>query len=103
MGAVVSPHNENFYDNIIGGIPKKKLLFLLHPVETCSKPSNMDDFPWQEVKSGDLERLQVLLSSSSTARRGRALQDLRDRAGKMESSRRCEAANGNADGGCWAV
>ncbi|KAK5701332.1 translational activator of GCN4, partial [Elasticomyces elasticus] len=41
----------------------------------------MDDFPWQEVKSGDLERLQVLLSSSSTARRGRALQDLRDRAG----------------------
>lgn len=46
----------------------------------------MDDFPWQEVKSGDLERLQALLSSSSTARRGRALQDLRDRAGKMEES-----------------
>jgi len=41
----------------------------------------MDDFPWQEVKSGDLESLQVLISSSSTARRVRALQELRDRAG----------------------
>lgn len=41
----------------------------------------MDDFPWQEVKSGDLESLQLLISSSSTARRVRALQDLRDRAG----------------------
>jgi len=46
----------------------------------------MDDFPWQEVKSGDLESLQVLISSSSTARRVRALQELRDKAGENPSA-----------------
>ena len=41
----------------------------------------MDDFPWDQVESGDLESLQVVLFDSSTARRIRALQDLRDRIG----------------------
>ncbi|GKZ36456.1 translational activator of GCN4 [Aspergillus brasiliensis] len=41
----------------------------------------MDDFPWDQVESGDLGSLQVVLFSSSTARRIRALQDLRDRIG----------------------
>ncbi|RDH35615.1 60S ribosomal protein L19 [Aspergillus welwitschiae] len=41
----------------------------------------MDDFPWDQVESGDLGSLQVVLFSSSTARRTRALQDLRDRIG----------------------
>ncbi|PYH40127.1 putative translational activator [Aspergillus saccharolyticus JOP 1030-1] len=39
----------------------------------------MDDFPWDQVDSGNLESLQVVLFSSSTARRIRALQELRDR------------------------
>ncbi|PYI28244.1 ARM repeat-containing protein [Aspergillus indologenus CBS 114.80] len=39
----------------------------------------MDDFPWEQVDSGNLESLQVVLFSSSTARRIRALQELRDR------------------------
>ncbi|EAW06304.1 translational activator GCN1 [Aspergillus clavatus NRRL 1] len=41
----------------------------------------MDDFPWEQVKAGDLESLRVVLFSSSTARRTRALQELRDRIG----------------------
>ncbi|KAL5364855.1 armadillo-type protein [Aspergillus floccosus] len=41
----------------------------------------MDDFPWDQVKAGDLETLRVVLFSSSTSRRIRALQDLRDRIG----------------------
>ncbi|PYH95398.1 60S ribosomal protein L19 [Aspergillus ellipticus CBS 707.79] len=41
----------------------------------------MDDFPWDQVDAGDLEGLRVVLFSSSTARRIRALQDLRDRIG----------------------
>ncbi|PWY93316.1 ARM repeat-containing protein [Aspergillus sclerotioniger CBS 115572] len=41
----------------------------------------MDDFPWDQVESGDLGSLQVVLFDSSTARRIRALQDLRDRIG----------------------
>ncbi|KAH1839292.1 hypothetical protein KXX54_003123 [Aspergillus fumigatus] len=41
----------------------------------------MDDFPWEQVKSGDLESLRVALFSSSTTRRTHALQELRDRIG----------------------
>jgi hypothetical protein len=41
----------------------------------------MDDFPWEQVKSGDLESLRDALFSSSTTRRTRALQELRDRIG----------------------
>ncbi|KAE8397245.1 armadillo-type protein [Aspergillus pseudonomiae] len=41
----------------------------------------MDDFPWDQVKSGDLESLLVVLFSSSTSRRIRALQELRERIG----------------------
>ncbi|KAE8335069.1 hypothetical protein BDV24DRAFT_14814 [Aspergillus arachidicola] len=41
----------------------------------------MDDFPWDQVKSGDLESLLVTLFSSSTSRRIRALQELRERIG----------------------
>lgn len=46
----------------------------------------MDDFPWDQVKSGDLESLLVVLFSSSTSRRIRALQELRERIGKMALS-----------------
>ncbi|KAL4779325.1 armadillo-type protein [Aspergillus varians] len=41
----------------------------------------MDDFPWDQVKSGDLESLRVVLFSSSTSRRIRALNDLREKIG----------------------
>jgi hypothetical protein len=41
----------------------------------------MDDFPWEQVKSGDLESLRDALFSSSTTRRTRALQELRDKIG----------------------
>ncbi|PWY70413.1 60S ribosomal protein L19 [Aspergillus heteromorphus CBS 117.55] len=41
----------------------------------------MDDFPWDQVDAGDLDGLRVVLFSSSTARRIRALQDLRERIG----------------------
>ncbi|KAL5335026.1 armadillo-type protein [Aspergillus crustosus] len=41
----------------------------------------MDDFPWDQVKSGDLESLRVVLLSSSTSRRTRALNDLREKLG----------------------
>ncbi|KAF9886136.1 hypothetical protein FE257_011961 [Aspergillus nanangensis] len=41
----------------------------------------MDEFPWDQVKAGDLESLRLVLFSSSTALRVRALQDLRDRIG----------------------
>ncbi|KKK21120.1 translational activator GCN1 [Aspergillus rambellii] len=39
----------------------------------------MDELPWDQVKAGDLESLQVVLFSSSTVRRTRALQDLREK------------------------
>lgn len=41
----------------------------------------MDQFPWDQVNSGDLDSLHVLLFSSSTSRRIRCLQELRDRNG----------------------
>ncbi|KAJ6069490.1 hypothetical protein N7499_011377 [Penicillium canescens] len=41
----------------------------------------MDGIPWDQVKAGDLDALQVVLLSSSTSRRLRALQELRDRNG----------------------
>ncbi|KAE8145084.1 armadillo-type protein [Aspergillus avenaceus] len=41
----------------------------------------MDDFPWDQIISGDLQDLYVILFSSSTSRRIRALQELRDRIG----------------------
>ncbi|KAL4869999.1 hypothetical protein BDV12DRAFT_166834 [Aspergillus spectabilis] len=41
----------------------------------------MDDFPWDQVKSGDFESLRVVLFSSSTSRRIRALNDLREKIG----------------------
>ncbi|KAL4986897.1 armadillo-type protein [Aspergillus falconensis] len=41
----------------------------------------MDDFPWDQVKSGDLENLRVVLFSSSTSRRTRVLTDLREKIG----------------------
>ncbi|KAL2872277.1 putative translational activator [Aspergillus lucknowensis] len=41
----------------------------------------MDDFPWDQVKAGDLESLRVVLFSSSTLRRTRALNDLREKIG----------------------
>ncbi|KAL2824646.1 armadillo-type protein [Aspergillus cavernicola] len=41
----------------------------------------MDDLPWDQVKSGDLERLRLVLFSSSTSRRIRALNDLRETIG----------------------
>ncbi|PLB47063.1 ARM repeat-containing protein [Aspergillus steynii IBT 23096] len=41
----------------------------------------MDDFPWDQVKAGDLESLHLVLFTSSTSRRTRALQDLHDRIG----------------------
>ena len=69
---------ENFYDNI--SHPGRESL-----TPTCSSPPKMDDFPWQQVKSGDLVSLQVLISSSSTSRRVRALQELRDKAGTTDS------------------
>ncbi|KAB8067613.1 armadillo-type protein [Aspergillus leporis] len=40
----------------------------------------MDDFPWNQVKSGNLESLFVIFSSS-TSRRIRTLQELRERIG----------------------
>ncbi|KAL4792882.1 armadillo-type protein [Aspergillus venezuelensis] len=45
---------------------------------TCSRPPNMDDFPWDQVKAGDLESLRIVLLSSSTSRRTQALNGLRD-------------------------
>ncbi|KAL4880474.1 armadillo-type protein [Aspergillus karnatakaensis] len=41
----------------------------------------MDEFPWDQVKSGDFENLRVVLLSSSTSRRVRALNDLREKIG----------------------
>ncbi|KAJ5770721.1 uncharacterized protein N7511_002772 [Penicillium nucicola] len=41
----------------------------------------MDGIPWDQVKAGDLDALQVVLLSSSTSRRLRALHELRDRNG----------------------
>jgi hypothetical protein len=41
----------------------------------------MDGIPWDQVKAGDLDALQVVLLSSSTSRRLRALQELRDKNG----------------------
>ncbi|KAF5859173.1 translational activator of GCN4 [Aspergillus alliaceus] len=41
----------------------------------------MDDFPWDQVQSGNLESLIVVLFSSSTSLRIRALQELRERIG----------------------
>ncbi|BDD63159.1 hypothetical protein MAP00_008092 [Monascus purpureus] len=41
----------------------------------------MEDTLWEEVKSGNLESLRVVLSSSSTARRTRALHELHERIG----------------------
>ncbi|KAK9847538.1 hypothetical protein MYU51_018633 [Penicillium brevicompactum] len=41
----------------------------------------MDGIPWDQVKAGDLDALRVALLSSSTSRRLRALQDLRDKNG----------------------
>ncbi|KAL2857425.1 armadillo-type protein [Aspergillus pseudodeflectus] len=41
----------------------------------------MDELPWEQVKSGDLESLRVVLFSSSTSRRTRALSDLREKIG----------------------
>lgn len=46
----------------------------------------MDHFPWDQVKSGDLDSLHVLLFSSSTSRRTRCLQELRDRSGSSPAS-----------------
>ncbi|KAJ5295238.1 hypothetical protein N7508_010059 [Penicillium antarcticum] len=46
----------------------------------------MDGIPWDQVKAGDLDALQVVLLSSSTSRRLRALQELRDRNGSELSS-----------------
>src|SRR4051812_8046408 len=43
----------------------------------------MDGIPWDQVKAGDLDALQVVLLSSSTSRRLRALQELRDRNGSV--------------------
>lgn len=43
----------------------------------------MDGIPWDQVKAGDLDALQVVLLSSSTSRRLRALQELRDKNGSV--------------------
>jgi len=43
----------------------------------------MDPIPWDQVKTGDLDALRVALFSSSTSRRLRALQELRDKSGKF--------------------
>jgi hypothetical protein len=45
----------------------------------------MDGIPWDQVKAGDLDALQVVLLSSSTSRRLRALQELRDKNGNVMS------------------
>ncbi|CAG8889599.1 unnamed protein product [Penicillium egyptiacum] len=45
----------------------------------------MDGIPWDQVKAGDLNALQVVLLSSSTSRRLRALQELRDKNGSEVS------------------
>ncbi|KAJ5228758.1 hypothetical protein N7489_009466 [Penicillium chrysogenum] len=45
----------------------------------------MDGIPWDQVKAGDLDALQVVLLSSSTSRRLRALQELRDKNGSEVS------------------
>ncbi|KAJ5888776.1 hypothetical protein N7495_008817 [Penicillium taxi] len=39
----------------------------------------MEGIPWEQVKAGDLDALRVALFSSSTSRRLRALQELRDK------------------------
>ncbi|KAJ5286971.1 eIF-2-alpha kinase activator GCN1 [Penicillium angulare] len=41
----------------------------------------MEGIPWDKVKAGDLDALRVALFSSSTSRRLRALQELRDKSG----------------------
>ncbi|KAJ5815237.1 hypothetical protein N7474_007014 [Penicillium riverlandense] len=46
----------------------------------------MDGSPWDQVKAGDLSALQVALFSSSTSRRLRALQEIRDSNGSQLSS-----------------
>lgn len=44
----------------------------------------MDDIPWDQVLSGDLESLRLVIFSSSTARRTLALQELRERIGQCQ-------------------
>jgi hypothetical protein len=61
------------------------LLLSLHPPSSLLPlywPLIMDPIPWDQVKAGDLDALRVALFSSSTSRRLRALQELRDRSGK---------------------
>jgi hypothetical protein len=73
---LLSPHKtaENSYDSITNTSERST-------ETTCSRPPNMDELPWEQVKSGDLESLRVVLFSSSTSRRTRALSDLREKIG----------------------
>lgn len=78
-GEALLPHTqsgmvENSYDSITTTRKRRAKT-------TCSRPPNMDDIPWDQVRSGDLESLRVVLFSSSTSRRTRALSDLRDKIG----------------------
>ncbi|KAL2811203.1 armadillo-type protein [Aspergillus granulosus] len=73
---LLSPHRttENSYDNITTTSERSAKT-------TCSRPPKMDELPWEQVKSGDLESLRAVLFSSSTSRRTRALSDLREKIG----------------------
>lgn len=59
-------------------------------------PPNMDHFPWDQVNAGDLDGLHLLLFSSSTSRRIRCLQDLRDRNGLPAASCGMNASDDSA-------
>jgi hypothetical protein len=69
------------------------LIHLPPPLNLSSSPPSaippcidlpiMDPIPWDQVKTGDLDVLRVALFSSSTSRRLRALQELRDK-GKLD-------------------
>ena len=46
----------------------------------------MDELKWDAIRNGDLETLKSVVLSSSTARRARALQSIREKNGKALTS-----------------
>jgi hypothetical protein len=71
--------SKSFYDTICGTRASTSIRAL--SLSTCPSPLNMDEIQWDAVQNGDLESLGVVLLSSSTSRRVRALQEIREKNG----------------------
>ena len=57
-------------------------LVLLQFSSTWYRHPKMDELKWDAIRNGDLETLKSVVLSSSTARRARALQSIREKNGK---------------------